>query len=319
MISRLARFLLPLAALLIWSLPETWPQQPAPAPSIAGIWLGTLHAGTAALRIQVHIQNGAGASLTCTLDSIDQRAYGIPCNNVRVSGSAVSFDVPAVSGKWAGQLSADGKTLSGSWTQGQALPLVFERQVIAINGPKAPPPEPAMPPVALADLKTVLDHDLAEQLTSGQLAHGTHTGITIGVVQHGERRIFTYGAAKDDSVFEIGSITKTFTATILAQMVVQGMVRFNEPVRELLPAGTVTKPTGPEITLLDLSDQHSGLARMPDNFHPAHPENPYADYDSKLLYQYIAKVGVALPQALRSYTAIWEWACSARRWPIVRR
>ena len=290
MISRLVRVLL--IPTLLLALCRALPQQPASP--VAGIWLGSLNAGGATLRIQVHIE-GASGSLTCSLDSLDQGAFGIPCSNVRVDGSAVSFDVPAVNGEWTGNLSADGKTLAGTWTQGQPLPLVMQRQSAAISGPKAPPADSAMPPVALADLKGVLDRDLAEQFNSGQLRPGTHTGVTIGVVQHGQRRILTYGVAKDDSVFEIGSITKTFTATIVAQMVQQGTVRLDEPVRDLLPAGTVAKPAGTEITLLDLSDQHSGLARMPDNFHPAHPENPYADYDTKLLYQYIAKVGVGLP------------------------
>jgi CubicO group peptidase (beta-lactamase class C family) len=136
---------------------------------------------------------------------------------------------------------------------------------------------------------------MAPVLKDGALSPDTGAGVTIGIVQHGERRIFTYGTAKPDSLFEIGSITKTFTATILAQMVEQGKVRLDEPVRELLPPGTVAKPEGAEITLLDLSDQHSGLPRMPDNFHPADPSNPYADYDAKLLYAFMAKQGVALP------------------------
>jgi CubicO group peptidase (beta-lactamase class C family) len=78
-------------------------------------------------------------------------------------------------------------------------------------------------------------------------------------------------------------------------MVEQKKVRLDEPVRELLPPNTVAKPAGPEITLLDLSDQHSGLPRMPDNFAPADPTNPYADYDAKHLYAYLAKQSVALP------------------------
>lgn len=230
------------------------------------------------------------------MDSIDQGAFGIPCTNVQVSGDAVTFVVPAVGGKWAGTISSDGKTLTGTWTQGGSLPLTMQRQETAIEGPKAAPPEPAMPPVGLADLKAVLDHDLAETLKSGALAPATNAGVTIGVVEHGDRRILTYGTAKEDSVFEIGSISKTFTALILAQMVEQGTVKLDEPVRELLPPDTVAKPaSGAEITLLDLSDQHSGLPRMPDNFHPADAENPYADYDAKLLYEFVAKHGVALP------------------------
>jgi CubicO group peptidase (beta-lactamase class C family) len=137
----------------------------------------------------------------------------------------------------------------------------------------------SMPPVELANLKGVLDEDLSAALASGDLASGTDAGVTIGVVVHGARRILTYGTAKADSVLEIGSITKTFTGLILAQMVEQHKVRLDEPVRALLPPGTVAPPaSGAEITLLGLSTHRSGLPRMPDNFKPADPSNPFADY-----------------------------------------
>lgn len=273
-------------------------QSSSEASKVDGIWLGALHAGPQTLRIQVHLGAGSGGTECCALDSIDQKAFGIPCSNVRVNGDAVSFDVPGVSGKWSGTLSADGKTLTGTWTQGSPLPLVMEKQAAAIGPPagSAPAFDAARPAVKAEDLQSVLDRDLAAALKSGDLAPSTNAGVTIGVVSHGVRRIFSYGTAKPDSVFEIGSVTKTFTALLLAQMVQQGKVKLDDPVRELLPAGTVAKPVaGAEITLLDLSDQHSGLPRMPDNFHPADPANPYADYDAKLLYQFIGKQGVALP------------------------
>ena len=276
------------------------PAQTASSPA-DGIWLGRLGAGPQALRLQLHLKVGAAGAGNCALDSLDQGAPGIPCNNVQVSGTAVSFDVPVVQGKFSGTLSADGKTITGTWTQQGALPLVLERQAATIATPKATPPPPpfadaAIAPVGVADLKPVLDRDLAISLKSGPLAPETHGGVTVGVVQHGVQRVFSYGTARPDSVFEIGSITKTFTGLILAQMVLQGKVRLDEPVRELLPPDTVAKPaSGDEITLLDISDQHAGLPRMPDNFHPADKNNPYADYDAKSLYAFIAKHGVAHP------------------------
>jgi D-alanyl-D-alanine-carboxypeptidase/D-alanyl-D-alanine-endopeptidase len=159
-----------------------------------------------------------------------------------------------------------------------------------------PQPDAALPPADANSIKAILDKDLAAALSTGALAPSTHAGVTIGVVTHGQRSIFSYGTAKPDSIFEIGSISKTFTGLILAQMVEQKSVQLSEPVRDLLPPGTVAKPaSGAEITLLDLSDQHSGLPRLPDNFSPADPANPYADYDTTHLYAYIAKHGVALP------------------------
>ena len=269
------------------------------ADSIEGIWLGTLTAGATTLRIQVHRPPGG----PCTFDSVDQKAFGIPCQSFAVTGSAVSFEVPAIAGKWSGTLALDGHTLAGTWTQGvTSLPLTMIRQTVAIA---AEPPkfDSPLPSIAIHDLKPVIDRDFAAWLTAHQPALAFE-GITIGVVQHGVRAVWTYGAAEPDSLFEIGSITKTFTATILAQMVQQGSVRLDQPVRGLLPAGVVQKPaSGPEITLLDLSDQHSGLPRMPDNFKPADPANPYADYTPARLYEWVGEHGLALaPEAQFGYS-----------------
>jgi CubicO group peptidase (beta-lactamase class C family) len=63
--------------------------------------------------------------------------------------------------------------------------------------------------------------------------------------------------AHPDSTFEIGSITKTFTGLVLAQMVAQNKVALTEPVRSLLPARFAGEPSGTEITLLDLATQVS--------------------------------------------------------------
>jgi CubicO group peptidase (beta-lactamase class C family) len=75
----------------------------------------------------------------------------------------------------------------------------------------------------------------------------------------------------------------------------QHKVRLDEPVRELLPPGTVARPAGSEITLLDLATQQSGLPPMPDNFHPADPRDPYGDYRPANLYDFIARHGVSKP------------------------
>jgi CubicO group peptidase (beta-lactamase class C family) len=151
-------------------------------------------------------------------------------------------------------------------------------------------------PVAVRDMQAVMDRDLRQQLTRGELAPGTGAGLTIGILKGGERRVLTYGTAKADSLFEIGSISKTFTGLLLARMVLAGQVRLDEPVRELLPPGTVGKPAGPEITLLDLATHHSGLPGMPDNLHPADRSNPFADYGPEQLYAYLKRHGLAKPE-----------------------
>ncbi|MGC1783929.1 MAG: serine hydrolase [Acidobacteriaceae bacterium] len=266
---------------------------------VDGIWLGSLNEGGTSLRIQIRVKSDQAGQEFCTLDSPDQRMMGLACMNVVFQGNEFSFDIPASQGQWRGTLSADGNTLTGATShQGSSPhPLNFQRETVAITLKPLPPPtyDPAMPPVTMANLQTVLDGDLAQALKNGELAPATGAGVSIGVVDHGVRRVFSYGAAKPDSIFEIGSLTKTFTGLILSQMVLQGKVKFDGPVRELLPPGTVDKAAGAEITLLDLATQHSGLPSLPDNFHPADMNNPYADYGVANLYLYLRQHGVAKP------------------------
>lgn len=130
-------------------------------------------------------------------------------------------------------------------------------------------------------------------------------GIVVGLVDEKGTRVITYGnASKDskrpldgDSVFEIGSVTKVFTATILADMVERGEVSLNDPISKYLPK-TVKTPTrdGKEITLFDLATQTSGLPRLPTNFAPKDPQNPYADYSVDQMYAFLS--GYALTRGI---------------------
>ncbi|MFY9748067.1 MAG: serine hydrolase, partial [Acidobacteriaceae bacterium] len=203
--------------------------------AVDGIWLGTIAAGGQTLRVQLIVKSDAGGKEYCSADSLDQGAMGLECAKVDFTAPDFSFDVPSVKGHWEGKLSADGKVLDGTWTQGAPLPLRFTRQATALSAAAIPPPtyDPAMPPVSAADLQSVLAKDLAEALQSGELSPPTGAGVSIGVVEHGVRRVFSFGTAKTDSIFEIGSISKTFTGLILAQMVQQGKVHFDDPVRAL--------------------------------------------------------------------------------------
>jgi D-alanyl-D-alanine-carboxypeptidase/D-alanyl-D-alanine-endopeptidase len=264
---------------------------------VDGIWLGTLGSGTATMRMQLHVRSNKDGEEFCSGDNLDERSMGMDCAQVQFAGDKFSFDVPVVHGHWAGTLASDGNSLTGTWDQGTAMSLNFVRQAKAL-APDPPPAavfDAAMKPVESAEMEGVMTADLADALKSGELSPPTGAGIAMGVLEHGVRKVFAVGAAKTDSIFEIGSITKTFTGLVLAQMVEQGKVRLDEPVRELLPAGTVAKPAGEEIRLVDLATQHSGLPRMPDNFKPADGANPYADYHAKEMYAFLAQKGVGRP------------------------
>lgn len=72
-----------------------------------------------------------------------------------------------------------------------------------------------------------------------------------------------------DTVFEIGSITKTFTGLLLQDMVERGQMNLDDPVSKYLPA-SVNVPTyhGRQITLLQLATHTSGLPDSPGNLDP---------------------------------------------------
>ena len=281
---------------LVFRRDEPFAAAEKPSP-VDGVWLGTLETGGPKLRIQAQIKSDRTGKEFCSIDSLDQGAMGLPCANVQFTGKNFSFEVPSVHGRWSGTLADNGQELNGTWSQGKDLPLKFTRQAsaVAIKPPEPPKYDDGLPAVPVSELKAVLDKDLTAALREGSLAPGTDGGVAVGVVQHGTRRVFVYGPVQDNSLFEIGSITKTFTGLTLAQMTLQHQIKLDEPVRELLPPGTVEKPAGAEITLLDLATQHSGLPRMPDNFHPADPQDPYADYRAANLYEFLKKHGVAKP------------------------
>jgi CubicO group peptidase (beta-lactamase class C family) len=149
-----------------------------------------------------------------------------------------------------------------------------------------------------ADRKGAID-----QLVQPIVDAGVAPGIVVGVLEGGKTQVFGYGkgpggrAPDAATIFEIGSVSKTFTTTALAIMVDRKMVDLEDPVRKYLPPDAV--PAGAEgdkeIRLIDLATQHSGLPRLPGNMHPGDPANPYVDYSPKLLYAYLAEHGLKLP------------------------
>jgi D-alanyl-D-alanine-carboxypeptidase/D-alanyl-D-alanine-endopeptidase len=153
----------------------------------------------------------------------------------------------------------------------------------------------ARPPIALTALHQALDLEFAPVITDGLLKRSTGCGLAIGVIDHGQRSTFSYGAARPDSIFEIGSITKTFTGLLLAQLAVQGKVRLDEPIRPLIFPGLTAGAAGTEITPLDLATHRSGLPAIPDNLKPGDSSDPFAGYDLTALREFMMRHGTARP------------------------
>jgi len=265
---------------------------PALAQDAVGYWQGTLTiTGAMKLRTGVSIERGPDGTLTGMMDSPDQNAFAIPLAAVELAEGTLSFTIPAVGGSYKGTWDAAAQAWNGTFTQaGYEIPLVLTAGTPPERPERAPlPAEWDIP--GDAALGAVLD---------ARIAPRAGAGMVLGVLEPAGTRIVARGPAgapafDGDTVFEIGSMTKVFTALLLADMALKGEVALDDPAETYLPEGA-TMPTrsGKAITLRHLTMQNSGLPRLPDNMPYADPEDPYADYTEQNLLDFLA--GYELPR-----------------------
>lgn len=131
------------------------------------------------------------------------------------------------------------------------------------------------------------------------------SGVAVAVIQGAERTVACRGftdpaterPVRADTRFELGSITKTFTALLLAEMVAKGEVRYDDPIDKYLPADSVPGyPRERPITLLHLATHTSGLPRLPVGLLPsAMPQwftRPCATFNAAHLLRSLARTPV---------------------------
>jgi CubicO group peptidase (beta-lactamase class C family) len=140
-------------------------------------------------------------------------------------------------------------------------------------------------------------------------------GIVVGSVEPQGRRVISYGHLNQgdprplngDTVFEIGSVGKVFTALLLADMVQKGEVALTDPVAKYLPANVLPERDGRQITLVDLVTHTSGLPFMPDDV-PVVDESAARRYGAYQLYQFLARYALARdPGTEWGYSNIGYW------------
>jgi len=140
--------------------------------------------------------------------------------------------------------------------------------------------------------------DEVEASIRARVENGFNPSIIVGVMDGDGTSYFAYGETAagnsrlpdKNTIFEIGSISKAFTASLLCDAVKRGEVSLDDPIQKYLPEG-VTAPTrgGQSITMAQLSSHTSALARLPDNMIPADPTNPYADYTVAQMYEFLSE------------------------------
>jgi serine-type D-Ala-D-Ala carboxypeptidase/endopeptidase len=137
------------------------------------------------------------------------------------------------------------------------LCLVIGLFAFANRIPAAPPPLPSDAEIK-AILRTFIERD------------HWGVGMVVGIVDEQGTRIVSYGKMDNgdspevngDTLFEVGSVTKTFTTLLLEDMIQRGEMKLEDPVEKFLP-GSVKVPRwgARKITLFDLATHTSGLPR----------------------------------------------------------
>jgi CubicO group peptidase (beta-lactamase class C family) len=126
-----------------------------------------------------------------------------------------------------------------------------------------------------------------------QIVNKSKAAIVIGFVDPNGTRIFSFGnmstrhniPVNENTLFNIGSITKTFTTLLLADMVKQGLVNLTDPIERYLPSSVkVPEFNGQKITLEHLATHTSGLPEFPPNLLDNNG-NIIESYNANQLYQ----------------------------------
>lgn len=145
--------------------------------------------------------------------------------------------------------------------------------------------------------KTIVDK-IVDSVARRYIQKSNTVGLSIGIIKDGKISTYNYGETKRannqlptvNTIYEIGSITKTFTAAILAHYVNEGKMSLADPITKYLPDSVAANPALKEITLVNLINHTSGLPSLPANFNAQKPydeANPYKNYNRQLLFAYL--------------------------------
>lgn len=221
------------------------------AQSIIGIWSGNLNMNGIKLPLVVHITNN-GDSLTSKMDSPAQGVKGIPVDKTTFVNSQLQMSIKSISAFYTGLLQGD--SIAGTFTQmGVSHLLNLKRgihydtltQATIVKTP--------------TDLKQAVDR---VNLYLNYLVANNRIAGGISIFKNGKEIYNKYfgqdslgATAKDKQTFQIGSVTKTMTATMIYQLAEQKKLSLTDKLSKYYPQ----VPGADSITIDQLLDHTSGL------------------------------------------------------------
>lgn len=142
-------------------------------------------------------------------------------------------------------------------------------------------------------LKSPLDKQI-DSLARLYIQKENTVGLSIGILKDGKAQTYGYGeTAKGNgklpdanTIFEIASITKTFTSELLAYFVTQGKISLTDPITKYLPDSVAKNPELQKVHIINLTNHTSGIPPLPDNFFTKETDslNPYIHYTHQMLF-----------------------------------
>jgi CubicO group peptidase (beta-lactamase class C family) len=146
-------------------------------------------------------------------------------------------------------------------------------------------------------------HDFVKAKTDSFFVKAKLPGILVVVNDGKTNELYTNGFANLDTkklfdintIFEAGSITKTFTAFVVESVLRDNKINETTSIVEFLPDSLRTNKSLAHITFLRLLNHTSGLPRLPDNFASegeGEDMQPYKFYTEKKLFAYLKKAEI---------------------------
>lgn len=149
--------------------------------------------------------------------------------------------------------------------------------------------------------KTDLDLKI-DSIVKNYMSNGANCGLSIGIINGDQIIYYNYGEMKrgekqaitNASIFEIGSVSKTFTGILLAQAVTDKKVSLNDDIRKYLPEEYKNlEYHGNPIQLVHLANHTSRIPRLPNDLEKQpnyDANNPYKNYDKKMVFNFLKTV-----------------------------
>lgn len=147
-----------------------------------------------------------------------------------------------------------------------------------------------------SDENTRVVNDLVNLLALEYTRKPNTHALAIGILDNRNSARYFYGQVDregkqlpdENTSFEIGPVTTTFTATLLASLSLNGAVDPDTPVTIYLPDSVTANPALRGITLKNLANHSSGLPRLPDNLDTAaFGADPAGSYGVEKMFRFL--------------------------------